>query len=123
MFYRGGQLAQNHVCHLAGEKIFCIPIRMPSNSKWRDLKVWYVYIVDCSDASLYAGITTDLDRRVREHNHESVGARYTRAKRPVTLRYSEEAENRSLASKREIAIKKMTRKQKLQLIRDGRAPE
>ncbi|WP_086934195.1 GIY-YIG nuclease family protein [Agarilytica rhodophyticola] len=77
---------------------------------------WFVYIVECVDTSFYAGITTDIDRRLHEHNEKKSGARYTRAKRPVKLVYSEAMENRSEASKREYAIKQMTRKQKEQII-------
>lgn len=77
---------------------------------------WFVYIVECADTSFYAGITTDIERRLHEHNGTSNGARYTRAKRPVKLVYSENANNRSEASKREYAIKQMTRKQKEKLI-------
>lgn len=77
---------------------------------------WFVYILRCADDTLYTGITTDLERRLHEHNHEPLGARYTRARRPLTLAYSEEAEDRSTASKREYAIKKLSRQQKEQLI-------
>ncbi|CAA6800280.1 MAG: COG2827: putative endonuclease containing a URI domain [uncultured Thiotrichaceae bacterium] len=78
---------------------------------------WFVYILRCADDTLYTGITTDLKRRLHEHNHETLGARYTRARRPLALVYSEEATNRSAASKREYAIKKLSRLQKEQLIR------
>ncbi len=80
---------------------------------------WTVYIVECADGSFYTGITTDVARRVGEHNHAKQGARYTRAKRPVTLVYTEAAEDRSAATKQEIAIKKLTRAQKLALIESG----
>lgn len=77
---------------------------------------WAVYIVQCSDDSLYTGITTDVTRRVGEHNQDNnKGARYTRARRPVTLVYSEACDNRALASQREYAIKQLTRYQKLAL--------
>lgn len=77
---------------------------------------WYVYILECKDRSLYTGITTDVERRVREHNEGKLGARYTRARRPVRLSYFEELENRSSASKREWEIKKLSRKQKQDLV-------
>jgi len=77
---------------------------------------WWVYIVRCSDGSLYTGITVDKDRRVNEHNTSNKGAKYTRPRRPVQLVYSEKQENRSLASKRESTIKKLTRNDKLSLI-------
>ena len=77
---------------------------------------YYVYILECSDSTLYTGITTDIDRRVDEHNNSDKGAKYTKLRRPVTLVYREEAEDRSSASKREYAIKKLSRKAKLELI-------
>lgn len=79
------------------------------------MKNWQVYIVRCADDTLYTGITNDLDQRIEAHN-EKRGARYTRARLPVTLVYQEEADSRSLASQREIAIKKLSRRQKLELI-------
>ena len=84
---------------------------------------WFVYILECGDGSLYTGITTDLERRVHEHNHAKQGARYTRAKRPVTLKYSKAASDRSHATKLEIAIKKLTRQQKYALIAQGEGHE
>ncbi len=81
--------------------------------------MYYVYILECADHTLYTGITTDLERRVIEHNNSSKGARYTRTRRPVKLCYSEVCEDRSSASSREHAIKKMPRIQKLQLIKES----
>lgn len=78
---------------------------------------WTVYILRCADESLYTGITTQLDRRLSEHNRDNKkGARYTRARRPVTLVYSEQCDNRSQASQRESVLKRLSRTQKLQLI-------
>jgi len=77
---------------------------------------WSVYIVRCADDSLYTGITTNLARRLREHNSDRAGAKYTRPRRPVRLVYREDADSRSHASKRENEIKKLTQKQKLLLI-------
>ena len=76
-------------------------------------KDWYVYIVKCSDNSLYTGITVDLERRVEEHNTSNKGAKYTKSRRPVHLVYSETHQDRSSASKRESAIKKLSRSEKL----------
>ena len=70
---------------------------------------YFVYILRCSDDTLYTGITTELQRRVDEHNHSDKGAKYTKIRRPVTLVYSEVYEDRSSASKREYAIKKLSR--------------
>lgn len=80
-------------------------------------KKWYVYIVQCSDGSLYTGITVDLDRRLNEHNTSNKGAKYTRSRRPVQMMYSETHKTRSLVSKREYAIKQLTRKEKLNLLK------
>jgi putative endonuclease len=81
--------------------------------------MYYVYIVKCSDETLYTGITTQLNRRIKEHNSSEKGAKYTRTRRPVELVYSEEYTDRSTASKREYEIKKkMSRKEKLNLIID-----
>jgi putative endonuclease len=77
---------------------------------------WFVYILRCADGTLYTGITTDLARRVDEHNAGKAGARYTRSRRPVALVYSEAAENRSEASKREHAIKKLPLSGKIELV-------
>ena len=76
----------------------------------------YVYMLKCADDSLYTGITTDIDRRVIEHNTSPKGAAYTRAKRPVSLVRSEPAVDKSAASIREYQIKKYTRVKKLALI-------
>lgn len=81
---------------------------------------WYVYILRCADDSLYTGITTSVERRLREHNDAKLGARYTRTRRPVTLAYSEMTANRSAASQREAAIKKLTRKEKLDIIQSAK---
>ena len=78
--------------------------------------MYYVYILSCADKTLYAGITVDLDRRVTEHNKSLKGAKYTAARRPVKLVYSEKFDDRSLASKEEYRIKKLNRQEKLKLI-------
>ena len=78
--------------------------------------MYHVYIVRCSDNTLYTGITTELTRRIDEHNSSDKGAKYTKARRPVALVYQEEYSDRSLASKREYQIKKMSKKAKLELI-------
>nr|CAA6803439.1 MAG: Endonuclease [uncultured Thiotrichaceae bacterium] len=78
--------------------------------------MWHTYILQCADGSLYTGVTTDLDRRIDEHNHSAKGAKYTRARRPVLLVYSEACQTRSAACSREFKIKQLTKKQKLELI-------
>ena len=77
---------------------------------------YFVYIVKCSDDTLYTGIAKDLQKRVEEHNSSDKGAKYTKVRRPVALVYSEISQDRSSASKREYAIKKLSRLQKLELI-------
>lgn len=78
---------------------------------------YYVYILQCGDGSLYTGITTDLARRVREHNGVVPGgARYTSGRRPVTLVYSENCASRSDAQQREYAIKRLSTSEKRALI-------
>lgn len=76
----------------------------------------YVYLLRCGDDSLYTGYTTDLNRRVWEHNHSNKGAKYTRSRRPVVLVNSESYPSRSEAMKREYAIKQLSRADKLKLI-------
>jgi predicted GIY-YIG superfamily endonuclease len=82
------------------------------------LTPWFLYIVQCSDESLYTGITTDIPRRLKEHNSQK-GAFYTKNKTPVKLVYQESMTGRSGALRREHAIKAMTRKEKLELVWPG----
>ncbi len=74
-------------------------------------------MLKCSDDTIYTGITTDLKRRVDEHNVSVRGAKYTRNKRPVELIYSESHKDKSSASKREYDIKQLSRAEKLKLIK------
>jgi putative endonuclease len=76
---------------------------------------YYLYILKCADRSLYAGITVDLERRIAEHNDSKLGAKYTRSRRPVKLAYSKKFLTRSMASKEENRIKKLSRLEKLKL--------
>jgi putative endonuclease len=80
---------------------------------------WFVYILSCADHSLYTGVTTDVGRRLHEHNSLKSGAKYTRNKRPVTLVYTEKQPSRSAACRREYQIKLLSRKEKLHLIHPG----
>ena len=81
------------------------------------LKVlYYIYLLKCADGTIYTGITTDVQRRFEEHKNGK-GAHYTRAKKAIKILYTEEHQDRSSASKREAEIKKLTRKQKLDLVR------
>lgn len=80
---------------------------------------YWVYILCCSDGTLYTGITTDLERRVAEHNGiNDKGAKYTRTRRPVEVVYSAECADRSEATKEEMRIKKLSRKEKDVLINE-----
>ena len=79
---------------------------------------WYLYVVECSDGTLYTGITTNINRRLNEHNYGSRSAKYTRSRRPVKLRHVKQYEDRSQASSAEYKFKKLTRKRKLEIIND-----
>lgn len=76
----------------------------------------YVYILECSDGTLYTGWTTDINRRIQEHN-DGIGAKYTRGRHPVKLMHLEEFETKQQALKRECTIKKLPRKKKIELIK------
>ena len=77
---------------------------------------WYVYIIRASDDSLYTGITTDLERRLKQHQTGKGGAKYFRGRKACDFVYTESGHNRSSASIREAQIKKMTRQQKSPLL-------
>lgn len=79
--------------------------------------MYYLYILQCADESLYTGITVDLARRVEEHNSSKIGAKYTASRRPVKLVYEKKFRNRSIACKAEAKIKSLSRKEKLRLIK------
>ena len=78
--------------------------------------MWYVYILECSGQTLYTGITTDLKRRLEEHNSSTLGAKYTKGRRPLKMLYSRELPNKSEAQKEEYRIRKLTRQEKIDLI-------
>jgi len=79
--------------------------------------MWYVYLLRCADDSLYTGVTTEPERRLDEHNGDNrIGARYTRARRPVRLVYQEACTDRSTACRRESEIKKLSKRAKEQLV-------
>ena len=82
---------------------------------------WFVYILECSDSTLYTGIATDVEARLLEHN-AGRGAKYTRARLPVTLVYTEKVEDRSAALRREHAIKRLRSADKRDLVRTGLMP-
>lgn len=79
--------------------------------------LWYVYVLRCADGSLYTGVAKDLQRRLLQHNGQQAGgSRYTRGRRPVELLWSESEQDRGAAQRREAAIKKLSRDQKLRLL-------
>lgn len=78
--------------------------------------MYYLYILECADKTLYTGITVDLERRIKEHNSSALGAKYTRGRRPVKLIFSKKFRNRSAASKAEAKIKRMSREEKIKMI-------
>jgi len=78
---------------------------------------WFVYMLLCADGTLYTGVATDVQRRLREHNGDArLAARYTRSRRPLTLVYSEPASDRAAACRREAQIKRLSRLAKQRLI-------
>ena len=84
-------------------------------------KEYFIYVLVCADETFYTGITTDLKRRVLEHNSDgNLGAKYTKMRQPVKLIYSENAKNKSEALKREYEIKKLKRLEKEDLIGWGK---
>lgn len=78
--------------------------------------MYYIYILKCSDGTLYTGSTNDLKKRLHIHNNGKAGAKYTRGRRPVEMIYSEEFKTKSKALKREWEIKGMKREEKIGLI-------
>lgn len=83
--------------------------------------MYFVYILECSDGSLYAGSTNDLARRLKEHNGSKRGARYTKARRPVILKYCERYATFAKSRRREAEIKRLSRAEKLKLLRERRS--
>lgn len=77
--------------------------------------MYFVYLLECKDGTVYTGITTDIKRRLEEHKN-GIGSRYTRSRKVKRILYTEKHKDRSSASKRESEIKRMPRKQKLKLI-------
>ncbi len=77
---------------------------------------WFVYIIECDNGSLYTGITTDIVRRFRDHDGGAKGARYFNGRKPLKVVWSERGHDQSSATRREIAIKQLTRRQKLILV-------
>ena len=79
-------------------------------------KAWFLYVLRCADDTFYTGTTTDITRRINEHNTKKCGAKYTKTRRPVKLVFWLDFENRSKAQKAEYQFKKLTRAQKEKII-------
>ncbi len=79
-------------------------------------KAWFLYLVQCADGSFYTGITNNVTRRCQQHN-AGTASRYTRSRLPVELIYQESHTSRSVALKRELVVKAMSRGEKESLIR------
>ena len=79
--------------------------------------MYYTYILECKDKTLYIGSTPDLEKRLHQHNHLKSGAHYTKIRRPVILKYSECFKTFSKARARENELKKLSREEKLRLFR------
>lgn len=84
--------------------------------------MYFVYILKCADNTLYTGVTNDLQKRLEAHNFNDTGAKYTRGRRPVRLVYKQKFKDKSEAMRAEIRIKKLTRDEKLVLIKEKRLP-
>lgn len=80
---------------------------------------YFVYILKCKDKTLYIGYTNNLEKRLKAHNESKTGAKYTKGRRPVKLIYSEKFKTLSEALKREAKLKNFTKKEKLELIKNG----
>ena len=91
---------------------------MAENQEIQTDHAWSVYLLRCADNTLYCGITTNLQKRLRQHNGELVGgAKYTKVRQPCELVYAESAENRSHATQKECAIKQLSKAAKECLIK------
>ena len=82
--------------------------------------MFYIYILKCSDKTLYIGSTNDLEKRLHQHNNLKSGAHYTKIRRPVKIVYSEKAQTYSEARKREGELKRLNRAEKLELIKNSK---
>ena len=82
--------------------------------------MYYLYIVRCADKTLYTGIAKDVKKRVSEHNNSDNGAKYTKARRPVKLMYQRRFCSRSMALRAEAQIKRLSKNEKLVLIKTGK---
>ena len=91
------------------------------SAKTNNEQTWYVYVIRASDNSLYTGVTTDVQRRFKEHCGTQKGARYFRGRQPIEVVYSDACPDRGSALRREAAIKKLPRAQKLKMIMENKS--
>jgi putative endonuclease len=92
-------------------------MRQPSKRLKKKSQLYFVYILECKDKTLYTGYTKDLHKRVIAHNAGKTGAKYTKSRRPVVLKYSEKHATLSAALQREYALKQLSRADKLRLLK------
>ena len=92
---------------------------MTEHDKSSNSKRWFMYVVKCNDDTLYTGITTDVERRILEHNESKKGAKYTASRRPVHIVYARVYDNQSQAAKAESKFRRLPRTKKLNII-DGK---
>jgi predicted GIY-YIG superfamily endonuclease len=104
-------------CNLASEDQLAKKMKIGTKSNG----TWFVYLLRCADGTLYTGITIDLTRRVEQHN-AGTASRYTRSRLPVVLVYEEPQTSRSLALKRELVIKALSRLEKEMMIKTAGVP-
>jgi len=83
---------------------------------------WTVYMIRCDDGSLYTGVSTNVERRFREHRERPRGAKFFKGRTPLEVVYAEDGHSRSSACRREAAIKKLSRTEKLRLVGASLAP-
>jgi len=86
--------------------------------KNKEKSKWFMYVVECADGTLYTGITTNIKRRINEHNFGNKGSKYTRSRRPVKLMLTKEFESHSIAAAEEWKFKKNSRKRKIEIINE-----
>jgi predicted GIY-YIG superfamily endonuclease len=106
---------------IKAEEVAEVSVPKKLKTKIRSNGIWIVYLLRCADGTLYTGITIDLTRRVEQHN-AGTASRYTRSRLPVVLIYKEPQASRSLALKRELAIKALSRLEKESMIKAAALP-
>lgn len=98
-------------------RVFLCVNKSCTMSHMKNVSPWFVYMVRCSDASLYSGVTTDVERRFKEHTESKKGSKYVRAKIPLRVVYTEPCASRSEAQIREAQLKKMKKEEKEALVK------